>query len=75
MCISFIKNYVHSIMLGLDMVIIWGNHFRPNSHQAVIIMLVILYFACVCLLILYNNYVYIVFTGVLVGLGEIWARN
>ena len=62
-------------MLGQDVVIIWGNHFRHNSHQAAIIILVILYFACVCLLILYNDYVYIVFTAVLVGLGEIWARN
>ena len=62
-------------MLGLDAVIIWGDHFRHNSHQAAIIILVILYFACVCLFILYNNHVYIVFTAVLVSLGEIWARN
>ena len=62
-------------MLELDAVIIWGNHFRHNSHQAAIIILVILYFACVCMLILYNNHVYIVFTAVLMGWGEIWARN
>ena len=37
-----------------------GNYFRHNSYQAAIIILVILYFACVCLLILYNNHVYIV---------------
>ena len=69
------KNYVYSIMLGLDVVIIWGNHFRHNSHQAAIIILVILSFACVCILILCSNCVYIVFTAVLVGLGEIWAMN
>ena len=62
-------------MLGLDAVIIWGNYFRHNSHQAAIIILVILYFACVCMLIVYNNHVYIVFTVVLVGWGEIWAMN
>ena len=58
-------------MLGLDVVIIWGNHFRHNSHQAAIITLVSLYFACVCMLILYNNHVYLVFTAVLVGWGKI----
>ena len=62
-------------MLGLDAVIIWGNHFRHNSHQAAIIILVILYFSCVCLLILYNNHVYIVFTAVLVGGGEFGQEN
>ena len=60
-------------MLGLDAVIIWENHFRHNSHQAAIIILVILYFACVCILILYYNHLYTVFTAVLVGWGEIWA--
>ena len=70
------KNYVHSIMLGLDAVIIYGEPFKHNSHQAAIIILVTLYFACVFLLILYNNHhVYIVFTAVLVGLGEILVRN
>ena len=52
-----------------------GNHFRHNSHQAAIIVLVILYFACVCILIVYNNHVYMVFTAVMVGWGEIWVRN
>ena len=60
-------------MLGLDVVIIWGNHFRHNSHKAAIIILVILYFVCVYILIMYFNHVYIVFTAVLVGWGEIWA--
>ena len=69
------KNYVHLIMLGLDEVIIWGNHFRHISHQAAIIILVILYFACVCILILYYNHVYNVFTAVLVHWDEIWAKN
>ena len=61
-------------MLGLDAVIIRREPFKHNSHQAVIIILVILYFACDFLLILYN-YVYIVFTAILVGLGEILVRN
>ena len=52
-----------------------GNNFRHNSHQAAIIILVILYFACVCLLILHNNHAYIVFTSVVVGWGKMWARN
>ena len=69
------KNYVHLIMLGLDVVIIWGHHFRHNSHQVAISMLVILYFACACTLILYYNHVYIVLTAVLVGWGEIWAMK
>ena len=56
-------------MLGLDAVITWGNHFRHNSHQVAIIILVILYFACICILILYYNHVYIVFTAVFGGLG------
>ena len=58
-------------MLGLDVVILWGNHFRHNYHQAAIIILVILYFACVCILILYYNHVCIIFTAVLVGWGKI----
>ena len=62
-------------MLGLDVVIIWGNHFNIIPHQSAIIVLVIVYFACVFLLILYNNHVYIVFTAVLVGLGKIWVRK
>ena len=52
-----------------------GEPFKHNSHQAAIIILVILYFACGFLLILYNNCVYIVFTAVLMGLGEILVRN
>ena len=47
-------------MLGLGVVKIWGNHFRHNSHQTAIIILVILCFACVYILILYYNHVYIV---------------
>ena len=64
------KNYVHSIMLGARCSYNMGNHFRHNSHQAAIIILVTLYFACICILILYNNnHVYIVFMAVLVWLG------
>ena len=62
-------------MLGLDAVIIWGEPFKHNSHEAAIIILVILYFACIFLLMLYNDHVYIVFTAVLVGLGKILVRN
>ena len=62
-------------MLGLDAVIIRGEPFKHNSHQIAIIILVILYLACVFLLILYNNHVYIVFTAVFMGLGKIWVRN
>ena len=62
-------------MLGLDAVIIRGEPFKPNSHQITIIILVILYFACVFLFILYNNHVYIVFTAVVMGLGEILVGN
>ena len=45
------KNYVHLIMLGLDMVIIREEPFKHNSHQIALIILVILYFACVFLFI------------------------
>ena len=69
------KNYVYSIMLQLDAVIIRGEPFKHNSHQIALIILVILYFACIFLCILYNNHVYIVFTAVLMGLGEILVRN
>ena len=69
------KNYVYSIMLQLDAVIIRGNHLNIISHQIALIILVILYFACIFLCILYNNHVYIVFTAVLMGLGEVLVRN
>ena len=47
-----------------------GEPFKHNSHQAAIIILVILYFACVFLLILYNNHgIYCFYTAVLMGLG------
>ena len=74
-CISFIQklcsfNYV-STRCNYNM----GEPFKYNSHQAAKIILVILYFACVFLWILYNNCVYINFTAVLVGLGEIMVRN
>ena len=62
-------------LLGLDAVIIRGEPFKHKSHQIALIILVILYFACVFLFILYNNCVYIVFTAVLMGLGEILIRN
>ena len=62
-------------MLGLDAVIIRGKPFKHNSHPIALIKLVILYFACLFLFILYNNHVYIVFTAVLRGSGEILVRN
>ena len=74
-CISFIQNYVYLIYVRARVGYNMGDHFRHNSHQAAIIILVILYFACVYMLILYNNYVYIIFTAVLVVWGETGARN
>ena len=68
------KNYVYSIMLQLDAVIIRGT-FEHNFPSNSLIILVILYFACIFLCILYMNHVYIVFTAVLMGLGEILVRN
>ena len=68
-CISFIQklclfNYVRD-RCGYNK----GEPFKHNSHQAAIIILVILYFACVFLLILYNSYVYIVFYSCFGGFG------
>ena len=48
-----------------------GEPFEHNFPSNSLIILVILYFACVFLCILYINHVYIVFTAVLMGLGEI----
>ena len=62
-------------MLWLDAVIIRGEPFEHNFPSNSLIILVILYFACVFLYILYINRVYIVFTAVLMGLGEILMKN
>ena len=62
-------------MLRLDAVIIRGEPFEHNFPSNSLIILVILYFACVFLCILYINHVYIVFTAVLMGLGEILVKN
>ena len=62
-------------MLWLDVVIIRGEPFEHNFPSNSLIILVILYFACVFLCILYINCVYIVFTAVLMGLGEILVKN
>ena len=62
-------------MLQLDAVIIRGEPFEHNFPSNSLIILVILYFACVFLCILYINRVYIVFTAVLMGLGEILVKN
>ena len=69
------KNYVCSIMLQLDVVIIRGEPFEHNFPSNSSIILVILYFACIFLCILSINHVYIVFTAVLMGLGEILVKN
>ena len=61
-------------MLQLDAVIT-GEPFEHNFPSNSLIILVILYFACVFLCILYINCVYIVFTAVLMGLGEILVKN
>ena len=68
------KNYGCLIMLWLDVVII-RQPFEHNFPSNSLIILVILYFACIFLCILYINRVYIVFTAVLMGLGEILVRN
>ena len=62
-------------MLWLDAVIIRVEPFEHNFPSNSLIILVILYFACVFLCILYINHVYIVFTAVLMGLGEILMKN
>ena len=62
-------------MLHLDVVIIRGEPFEHNFPSNSLIILVILYFACVFLCILYINRVYIIFTAVLMGLGEILVKN
>ena len=62
-------------MLWLDAVLIRGEPFEHNFPSNSLIILVILYFACVFLCILYINCVYIVFTAVLMGLGEILVKN
>ena len=61
-------------MLQLDVVIIRGEPFEHNFPSNSLIILVILYFACVFLCILYINHVYIVFTAVLMGLGKILVK-
>ena len=62
-------------MLQLDVVIIRGEPFEHNFPSNSLIILVILYFACIFLCILSINHVYIVFTAVLMGLGEILVKN
>ena len=52
-----------------------GEPFEHNFPSNSLIILVILYFACVFLCILYINHVYIVFTAVLMGLGKILVKN
>ena len=52
-----------------------GELFQHNSHQIALIILVILYFACIFLCILCNNHVYIVFTGCFDGFGLNLVRN
>ena len=52
-----------------------GEPFELNFTSNSLIILVILYFACIFLCILYINCVYIVFTAILMGLGEILVRN
>ena len=52
-----------------------GEPFEHNFPSNSLIILVILYFACIFLCISCNNHVYIVFTAVLKGLGKILVRN
>ena len=69
------KNFVCLIMFQLDAVIIRGEPFEHNFPSNGLIILVILYFACIFLCILYINHINIVYTAVLMGLGEILVRN
>ena len=69
------KNYVCLIMLQLDVVIIRGEPFEHNFPSNSLIILVILYFACIFLCILCINHVYIVSTAVLMGMGETLVKN
>ena len=69
------KNYVHLNYVGARCSYNKGELFKHNAHQIALIILVILYFACVFLFILYNNCVYIVFTAVFIGLGKSLLRN
>ena len=61
-------------MLWLDAVIVRGP-FEHNFPSNSLIILVMLYFACIFLCILYINHVYTAFTAVLMGLDEILVRN
>ena len=62
-------------MLQLDVVVIRGEQFQHNFPSNSLIILVNLYFTCIFLCILYINCVYIVFTAVLMGLGEILIKK
>ena len=62
-------------MLQLDVVIIREEPFEHNFPSNSLIILVILYFACIFLSILYINGVYIVFTAVVMEMGEILVKN
>ena len=62
-------------MLQLDVVIIREEPFEHNFPSNSLIILVILYFACMFLSILYINGVYIVFKAVVMGMGEILVKN
>ena len=62
-------------MLQLDVVIIRKEPFEHNFPSNSLIILVILYFACMFLSILYINCVYIVFTAIVMGMGEILVKN
>ena len=74
-CISSLQKLCSFNYVGDGCSYNMGELFKHNSHQIALIILVILYFACVFLFILYNNHVYIAFTAVLMGLGEILVRN
>ena len=71
-CVSSLQKLCSFDYVGATCSYNQGEPFKHNSHQIALIILVILYFACVFLFILHNNHVYIVFTAVLMGLGEFW---
>ena len=64
----FFTNYVETIMLRLDAVLIWGHLFRHNVHKAAIILVIACFIYILMLLMLY----FLVFYGYFDGMGKIW---
>ena len=69
------KNYVFFNYVAARCGYNKGETFEHNFPSNSLIILVILYFACIFLSILYINCVYIPFTAVVMGMGEILVKN